>query len=57
MLLQWGNKHLAKALLSGHAIVAANKRMETVLSLTFRTLPMYCTSSKHKNKLEGNRLR
>jgi len=56
-MLQWGNKHLAKALLSGHAIVAANKRMETVLSLTFRTLPMYCTSSKHKNKLEGNRLR
>jgi hypothetical protein len=32
MLLQWGNKHLASDLLSGHAGVAANKLMETVLS-------------------------
>jgi len=44
-------------LLSDHAGVAANTLRETVLCFTFRALPMYCTSSIHKNKLEGNRLR
>jgi len=56
MLLQWGNKHLAKVLLSGHASVATNKQMETAL-FHLSDVAHVLYSSKHKNKPEGNRLR